>query len=92
MKLTLKQAIERDLIPDFVRAGASQLLFFAGGKNRCQIVFKHLRLHSGREGYVVRRLQLRMLHFAQESGLLCARSAHVKVRFSRLSAGLCIPG
>jgi hypothetical protein len=47
MKLTLKQAIERDLIPDFVRAGASQLLFFAGEKTPPANVFKHLRLHSG---------------------------------------------
>jgi hypothetical protein len=33
MKLTLKQAIERDLIPDFVRAGESQLSFFADKLN-----------------------------------------------------------
>jgi hypothetical protein len=46
MKLTLKQAIERDLIPDFERAGASQLLFFAEQIPPFANVFKHLRLHS----------------------------------------------
>jgi hypothetical protein len=60
MKLTLKQAIEQDLIPDFERAGASQLLFFAGGKNRSKIVSKHLRLHSWEEGCVVHGSQLRI--------------------------------
>lgn len=49
MKLTFQQAINQGLIPDLERAGASQLLFFAGEKTGCKNAFKHLRLHSWEE-------------------------------------------